>query len=237
MEQQSGNYYDNVNTTLLQMVEPTARRIIEFGCGAGGLARAVRHQQAHAVYYVGVELMADQLAKAHDALDCGFARNLDHIAHWAQDEEIRRAMPVETFDHLICGDVLEHLYSPDKVLAQAVNYLRPGGSVLACIPNVQHWGVMAQLLRGHWPQMDAGIFDRTHIRWFALGDMVRLMQGAGLVVERVMPRLFAEHRTPQAMQFVKALAPAATVMGVDPARLESSAFALQYVLLGRRTHA
>lgn len=237
MKQQKLSYYDNVNLTLLELVEPSARRIIEFGCGAGGLARAVRKKQREAIYYVGVELMDDQLAHARDVLDFGFTRNLDEFERWSQEDEVVKAMPTGTFDHVICGDVLEHLYAPDKVLSHAVQYLKPGGSVLACIPNVQHWGVMAQLLRGHWPQMDAGIFDRTHIRWFALGDMVRLMQGAGLVVERVMPRLFAEHRTPQAMQFVKALAPAATVMGVDPARLESSAFALQYVLLGRRTHA
>lgn len=231
--QQPSSYYDNANTTLLHLVEPGARRILEFGCGAGGLARAVRHKLGPDVYYVGVELMAEQLHKAAEVLDRGFARNLDHLEQWSQDDDILSAMPQGSFDHVIFGDVLEHLYAPDKVLRHAVTYLKPGGSVLACIPNVQHWGVMAQILRGHWPQQDAGIFDRTHIRWFAVADMVRLLQGAGLSVEKIIPRSFADHRTPQALEFVKALAPAARVLGVDPSGLSTSAFAMQYVLCGR----
>jgi len=224
------DYYSNANPTLLAVVEPDARRIVEFGCGAGALARAVRktHPQVH---YTGVELMPEQLDLARDALDVALARDLDQVADWSLDSELTQALPPGSFDHVIFGDVLEHLYDPARALAQAVQRLRPKGSALVCIPNVQHWSVLAQLILGHWPQQDAGLFDRTHIRWFTLQDMVHLLQGAGLVVERVVPRIFQ----PEAGQpLLQALSPAAKLLGVDPDKLQKLALPLQYVLVGRK---
>lgn len=223
-------YYGNANPTLLQVVEPDARRIVEFGCGAGALARAVRLKNP-AVHYTGVELMPEQLALARDALDVALARNLDQVPDWSVDAELRAALPADCFDHVIFGDVLEHLYDPARVLGQSVQCLRPGGSALVCIPNVQHWSVMTQLIRGHWPQADAGLFDRTHIRWFAFHDMTQLLQNVGLKVERVIPRIFK----PEAgMPLLEALAPAARLLGVDPEALKRQSLPLQYVLVGRK---
>jgi hypothetical protein len=58
------DYYGNANPTLLQMVDPLASRICEFGCGAGALARAIKSRSSQPVHYVGLEIEADQLAKA-----------------------------------------------------------------------------------------------------------------------------------------------------------------------------
>lgn len=230
MSSPSPAYYGNVNPTLLETVSPAARRIAEFGCGAGGLARAIR-QKLTDVHYTGVELMPEQLALARDVLDVALVRNLDRVPDLSQDAELAAALPAGQFDHVIFGDVLEHLYEPARALQQAVTCLRPGGSALVCIPNVQHWSVLAQLIVGHWPQQDAGLFDRTHIRWFALQDMVQLLQGAGLTVERVIPRIF---HADQAQPLLQALAPAAQLLGVPPEKLQRLSLPLQYVLVGRK---
>lgn len=223
-------YYGNANLTLLQMVDPDARRIVEFGCGAGALARAIR-LRCPAVHYTGVELVPEQLALAREALDVALTRNLDQVPDWSLDAELHAALPADLFDHVIFGDVLEHLYDPARVLGQAVQCLRPGGSALVCIPNVQHWSVLAQLIHGHWPQTDAGLFDRTHIRWFALHDMAQLLQTAGLKVERVIPRIFK----PEAAEpLLQALMPAAQVLGVNPEQFRRLSLPLQYVLVGRK---
>ena len=132
-------YYDNVNTTLLDAVETSARRIGEFGCSSGTLARAILEKIPDVNYYIGVELIADQLAMAQDVLDIALCRNLDHLEDWSQDLELESAIPLNSFDHIIFGDVLEHLYDPQPAINQAALRLKPGGSVLACIPNVQHW--------------------------------------------------------------------------------------------------
>ena len=56
------SYYGNVNHTLLDEVDVSAARILELGCGAGALARAVRQRAPH-VHYVGMDFMADALAQ------------------------------------------------------------------------------------------------------------------------------------------------------------------------------
>src|SRR4051812_13278310 len=132
------SYYDAVNSTLLERVEPSARTILEVGCAAGGLARAIRDKLGAGVFYAGVELVPEQLARAAPALDAAIQCDVEQLSNW--DDEIRLRPIVERrFDHIIFGDVLEHLREPERVLAQAVRYLGPTGTVLACLPNVQHW--------------------------------------------------------------------------------------------------
>ena len=224
------DYYDNVNTTLLEEVSPSAKRVCEFGCGAGGFARAVRKSNP-SVYYVGIELVSEQLARAKDVLDLAINYNLDHPTDWLQNTDLHAALPMGSFDHVIFGDVLEHLYDPQSVMDQAVFRLAPGGSALVCIPNVQHWSVFAQLALGTWPRQDSGLFDRTHIRWFTLHDMLQLLERAGLVVETIKERVFA---TDQGRSILEDLQPLAFNVGVDPDVLMQRGLVFQYVLVGRK---
>lgn len=224
-------YYDNVNTTLLEVIDPQARRILEVGCGAGALARAVK-DRLPGIDYSGIELVHHQLALAADVLDRGWVRNMDQVTDWSQDAELHAAIPLGSLDHVIFGDVLEHLYDPQRTLTQAALRLAPGGAALVCIPNVQHWSVFVQLVSGTWPQMDAGLFDRTHIRWFTLTDMVRLVESAGLTVERIEERIFAPE---VGLPFLEDLEALACTVGVDPQVVIQRGLPLQYVLVGRKS--
>jgi hypothetical protein len=38
------------------------------------------------------------------------------------------------------------------------------------------------LIRGTFPRDDAGLFDRTHLRWFCRKDVEALAKGAGLTL-------------------------------------------------------
>ena len=93
------------------------------------------------------------------------------------------------FDCIVAADVLEHLIEPWAVLDAAVETLEPGGSVVVSLPNVRHWSVLrALLVDGTWPKADeGGIFDSTHLRWFALRDAIEMIEGAGLSVEAIQP--------------------------------------------------
>ncbi len=43
-----------------------------------------------------------------------------------------------TFDHIICSEVLEHVYNPWKVISGIASILKPGGSVLITTPNYKN---------------------------------------------------------------------------------------------------
>jgi hypothetical protein len=81
--------------------------------------------------------------------------------------------------------------------------------------------VIANLLAGRWPQKDSGIFDRTHVRFFARRDMVRLLDGAGLEVLDVRP-YFTRYRTLRTASLVLSL------------YIFRNYFARQFLLLARK---
>jgi SAM-dependent methyltransferase len=209
------------------------RRRCEFGCGGGGLAKAVK-QRYPGVYYAGVELMEEPFLRAAEILDAGLLRNLDNIPDWDRDSELTALLPQDSFDHIIFGDVLEHLYDPDNILQQAAQRLRIGGTILACIPNVQHWSVVAQLISGSWPRHDSGIFDRTHIRWFTLNDMLQMFQRAELEVVAVVPRIFDEENGRDILEYLE---PLAAHLGVNELQMVDRGLPLQYVIKARRNHS
>ena len=114
------------------------------------------------------------------------------------------ALGPASFDLVLAIDVLEHLAAPQEVLQRLVGLLKPGGLLVACIPNVAHVWVFANLLAQTWPQKDSGIFDRTHLRFFARRDMVALLEGAGLEVTAVRP-YFTRHRSLELVSLVASL--------------------------------
>lgn len=83
-------------------------------------------------------------------------------------------------------DVLEHLAWPHKALEMVAPLLTPRGRVLASIPNIRCWVEFRKLvLGGDFPTEDAGIFDRTHLRFFTKKSIPRLFDQASFDIERI----------------------------------------------------
>lgn len=226
------SYFDNVNPTILQLIDNSMMKICEFGCGGGALAAAIRAKNPEPIYYVGLEMDEAAIQRAKPYLDLAIQCNLDLIPSWDDNDVITQALPDDYFDCVIFGDVLEHLREPADVLRQAVSKLKRGGAVIACIPNVQHWTVFANLVLGSWPKMDSGIFDKTHIRWFTFQDMVDLLNGVGLTVENAVGRVFD---AANAQTVIAQLDGLAKLLKVDMQQLTERCLPLQYVLVGRRS--
>ena len=87
--------------------------------------------------------------------------------------------PSDGFDHIIFGDVLEHLMNPAEVLKAAVPLLQTGGSVIVSLPNIVSVRARASITIGVWRYQDAGIFDKTHIRFFTVKTGRELLLNSG----------------------------------------------------------
>ena len=135
------------------------------------------------------------------------------------------------FDCLVYGDVLQQLREPWTVLSRHVAALRPGGTVLLCVPNAEHWSLTARLFQGGWDYEAAGLLDADHLRWFSLRSVVRALQEAGLVVEETQPRIFAPDK---ARGFIQTMAPALQSLGIDGQEYGRRAAPLQYVIRAQR---
>lgn len=86
------------------------------------------------------------------------------------------------FDVIVFADVLEHIPDPRQTLVTAADYLTEDGQILASIPNVAHWTVRWDLLRGRFDYASCGIMDSTHLRWFTKKTAVELFESAGYEV-------------------------------------------------------
>ncbi|MCF8132019.1 MAG: methyltransferase domain-containing protein [Synechococcus sp. Tobar2m-G35] len=216
-------YHDRVNPDLLWRIPATARTVLEVGCGSGALGQAFKARQP-AVTWVGIEAESSAAARA--------IGRLDHVLGGDVEDPALALPPLPPLDCLIYGDVLEHLRDPWACLQRQATWLADDGLLLACIPNVQHWSVLQQLLQGRWPRQDEGLFDRTHLRWFTRQSIIELVAGCGLVLHELQPRIF---RPEQAAAFVQQLEPALAGLGLDRQELLDGVSPLQYVVrAGRR---
>jgi hypothetical protein len=144
-------------------------------------------------------------------------------------------MPFEVphgIDCIVYGDVLEHLRDPWALLATQRNYLSENGTVLVCMPNVEHWSFAFRLLAGKFDYDDQGLFDRTHLRWFTPRNMAKALTDAGLELSDVAPRPISIE---EAQRFVAAMAPGLQAVGIDPAEYLNRAGPLQFIWRARKT--
>jgi len=144
---------DDAGMKLAHLIAPNSR-VLDVGCGTGVITDTIRRQKSASI--IGIEPDAERVQRA-------VARGLDvHLGALSPDF-IRQHGP---FDYIVFADVLEHLPNPAEIVAMARGGLKPGGSVVASIPNVAHWFVRTDLLRGRFDYQDCGIMDATHLRWF-----------------------------------------------------------------------
>lgn len=168
-------YYQSGRGEMLDLVPATAKRVLELGCGSGAFGQALKARGVEEV--VGIELQAEPAAEAARKLDRVIVANVD----LAFPE-----LPLEYFDCIVCNDVLEHLVDPWSVLRKLAASLKPRGVVVASIPNVRHHKLVRRLFwSGQWRYEDAGILDRTHLRFFTRETAMELLVTAGLEVEHV----------------------------------------------------
>jgi len=98
-------------------------RLLEVGCGGGHVLRMFPQ-----CTLTGVDVSGEMLAKAQ--------RNLDgYPVRFLKGELASLDLPRDSFDRIICTEVLEHVVDPDALLADMRRLLAPGGRVVVTFPN------------------------------------------------------------------------------------------------------
>jgi len=101
-------------------------------------------------------------------------------------QEVLGHIADQSFDCILCLDVLEHLADPWRVLQQLSQKLKPQGVIITSIPNIRHVSILVKLfLLGRWTYTDSGILDRTHLRFFTKQSVLALLDLPQLRLEKV----------------------------------------------------
>lgn len=180
-------YHNQVRFDVVPSIPRSAGTLVDVGGGTGATAAYLK--SLGLARRVGT---VDRVAAVDPHPDLDF-----HYTGEVEDERfiadvIERQGP---FDTILLLDVLEHLVDPWRLVAQLHHALSPGGWIVASIPNVRHYRVSGGLFfLNRWRLADAGILDRTHLRFFVRETAVELMTHSGLRLESVEAPRRERHR-------------------------------------------
>ncbi len=112
---------------VLDFVRRARGRFLDVGCNTGVYIREYRNGPA-----VGVDLALSVLKKARKSLPEDVTPRVHFVAGSAENLFFLKA---NSIDSLICSEVLEHLFHPQRVFDGFAHVLRPGGQGLLTTPN------------------------------------------------------------------------------------------------------
>jgi len=151
-----------LRVSLAAMMALTPQRVLDIGCGDGFFALRIKAETGAEVWGVDISQTSVSLA-AGRGLPCKLC-------------DAGSAIPFEDehFDLVFCGEVLEHLLNPDRLLEEACRTLVPGGHIVLSTPNLAAWFNRVLLPLGFQP-----IFTETSVRR-VLGRRWRILGQGGV---------------------------------------------------------
>lgn len=154
---------------LLPSVPGGVTRVLDVGCGPGYLCEALR-DRGYAV--TGIER-------------AGWGPPGSPRGYTVVEADLDQGLPsslADSFDVIVCADILEHLRDPASLLRQLRARLSPGGRLIASLPNSGHLYFRLVVLAGRFPKRDKGLFDQTHVHFFTWAGWQDLFRQGGLAV-------------------------------------------------------
>lgn len=216
---QSKVLYDGFNPDLLPLIPVAAKRVVEVGCSTGALGREYRKLYP-GCDYIGIELNPESAALAKERCSRVICSAIEDLG----EEDFQALFPADCW---IFGDVLEHLVDPWATLKRVRALMAPESFLVACIPNAQHWSVQVRLVSGGFRYEDAGLLDRTHLRWFTRTTIIELFDSTGFRIVNARPKIFDEPMAERALQGIRAFAQA---LGTDPDSAARDALPYQWLI-------
>lgn len=153
--------------------------VLDAGCGPGD--NYGKWLAARAGTYVGVDVSEHAVKRACDlGLDARVVTDLANLE-----------FPDDSFDLIVYVEVLEHLISPAEAAAEGLRVLKPGGRLLATVPNIAYWRRRLDLtLLGRWhpgghPDGSLYPWRDPHLRFFTRSTLRRMLTETGFHVREV----------------------------------------------------
>jgi 2-polyprenyl-3-methyl-5-hydroxy-6-metoxy-1,4-benzoquinol methylase len=149
-------------------------RILDVGTSSGYLGARLR-KEGH--YVVGIEMDEASAKNARLHYDAFHVLDIEHFDFPYEDE----------FDYILFADILEHLPDPESVLRRSLKCLRASGKIIVSVPNVANLVIRLSLFFGRFDYAERGVLDKTHLRFYTLKSLKRMMSEASCRVLEVVP--------------------------------------------------
>jgi len=149
-------------------------RILDVGCSSGYIGKILRERGHHITGIDGDAAAAEQARRYYDGFQL---RDIETFTFPYRRE----------FEYILFADVLEHLRDPAAVLRRSLPALSDSGKVMVSVPNIANWVIRLNLLFGNFDSADRGILDKTHLHFFTLRSLKKMMSDVSCRVLDVTP--------------------------------------------------
>ena len=210
------------NADVLNFIPRNCKRVVEVGSSSGAMAREYKKLYA-GCHYTGIEIDREYAALSRRYCDAVLHASIENL----DDNTFDSLFPSDCW---IFADVLEHLVDPWSLMKRIRSRVSGDVSVIACLPNAQHWTIQAKINCGHFVYEDSGLLDRTHLRWFTRLTALDLFQSTGFQVVEWTARIATDLEPDEKMR--AAIKTMAEAIGGDVETAISDARAFQWVVKG-----
>ena len=162
---------------IIQRIEEPKEKqinILEFDCGLGATLLKLKYMYPNAKIY-GIETnkcIAKLGEKILEVMKNDFEEN--YSMNFNTDK-------TNFFDYIILGNRIQKSRDPWKLLNEIKRFLKPGGFIIATIPNLMHHSVIKELLTGSFMYSKNSILDRSSNKFLTLTDIYKIFDECGYI--------------------------------------------------------
>jgi 2-polyprenyl-3-methyl-5-hydroxy-6-metoxy-1,4-benzoquinol methylase len=158
------SYYTHNREELFNFIPNNCKSILDIGCSTGEFGKLLKSKNNKLIIW-GVEPVENAFKIAK--------RNLDHVINDYFSEKL--IFNNFTFDVITFNDSLEHFPDPEPPLKLAKKLLSKNGLIIVSIPNFRYIeNIKHIIIEKDFKYVEAGILDKTHLRFFTLKSIQRL---------------------------------------------------------------
>lgn len=170
------DYYSQTRSEMLKYIPNEASFILDVGCGTGNFGQLIKEKK-QSIEIWGIELDAESATDAYQKLDRVLTGDVCILAD---------TLPDEYFDCIVFNDILEHLVDPYSLLTKIKSKLKSDGAVVCSLPNVRYLPNLRDLiLKKQWNYVDAGILDKTHLRFFTKNSIIDMFDNLDFELQTI----------------------------------------------------
>ena len=158
---------------ILDFTREIRGRILDLGCFDGFISEKVQQQGGKEV--IGV----DRLEKG---LERTAARGIE--TRLVDLDDVALDFPDHHFDCVLAAGVLSNLYDPDAVVEETRRVLKPGGKLIATVPNLASLANRTLLLLGSPPySLEVRPSEGGYWRYFTFGTLHKVLRDHGFQIK------------------------------------------------------
>lgn len=167
-------FYNVSNKRLEQILyffkDIKGKKILDIGCATGYIGKEIKKKN-NIVY--GIDISPLAIKKAKKVLDEAYVVDL-----------LEQKFPFKenSFDSIVCSEVVEHLIDNRNLFKQIGRVLKKNGFLIITTPNIVYWGHRLSIFKGKFEYQSEGPFDEGHVHFFTYQTLRRCLASNGFKI-------------------------------------------------------